>query len=502
MLLAVGTCLCLQGQAPPPATKTAVVGPGPLAWNNANSWIPSGVPKVTATVADDVLIPAGANIAMDGACVAGTVRVEGMLGAAAQNGSLSARWVMVTGSRSLLHVGMAGAPFQQSFTIELNATDETENILGAGTKFLMAMDGGTIELHGAPKKSWTKLDGVLGNGTAIVVEDLTNWQVGDSIVIAYTGHVNHASPANLPLLTYNPYSGPSSQVRQITAISPTTRTIQISAPIKTDQHCAAPPTIHLNTPGTRRWTLDQRAEVGMLTHNIVVRGAATSSRFGAHVMLMACCTQMPPGTGRFEHVEFTEVGQQRVLGRYPVHWHMQRDSGLGQYVRHSSIHKTYNRAVTLHGSHKVVVEGNVCHDVTGHAVFLEDGVERGNQILRNLVLAVRKPAQCEAMLLHDNALDRAQDRSPAAFWISHPDNQVIGNVAADSLGVGYWFALHTAPTGLSMSTTPPQNWRPSFSSNGTPWNASRESLGAFQGNVSHSMKMGIDIHDTIVEEAP
>lgn len=64
-------------------------------------------------------------------------------------------------------------------------------------------------------------------------------------------------------------------------------------------------------------------------------------------------------------------GQAFRLGRYSLHWHMHGDVGLGQYVRGCAIHHTYNRAVTIHGTHRAVLQDNVAYAVAGHAFFIE-----------------------------------------------------------------------------------------------------------------------------------
>jgi hypothetical protein len=91
-----------------------------------------------------------------------------------------------------------------------------------------------------------------------------------------------------------------------------------------------------------------RAEVGLLTRNLIFQGDPTSeaNQYGAHIMLHS------PGDetsiGRIENVEFFNVGQAFKLGRYPIHFHM-----IGtvhkSYIRNNAIHQTYNRAVTIHG---------------------------------------------------------------------------------------------------------------------------------------------------------
>lgn len=44
------------------------------------------------------------------------------------------------------------------------------------------------------------------------------------------------------------------------------------------------------------------------------------------------------------------------------------------------------------------------------------------------------------------------DNNPATFWVSHPNNTLIGNVAAGSLeGFGFWYHLEDYPTGPSKT---------------------------------------------------
>ena len=129
-----------------------------------------------------------------------------------------------------------------------------------------------------------------------------------------------------------------------------------------------------------------RAEVGLLTRNIVFRGdpeTTTMNQYGATIMLHS------PGDesviGRVEYMEFFNVGQAFQLGRYPIHYHM-----IGQvtqsYVRGNSIRQSWNRGTTIHGVHYLRVEHNVYYHCKGHNVFIEDGVETRNYVAYNLVL--------------------------------------------------------------------------------------------------------------------
>ena len=51
------------------------------------------------------------------------------------------------------------------------------------------------------------------------------------------------------------------------------------------------------------------------------------------------------------------MGQATRIARYPLHWHLAGDvSGSGSYLRNNSIHESYQRCVTLHGTWGALVE--------------------------------------------------------------------------------------------------------------------------------------------------
>ena len=100
------------------------------------------------------------------------------------------------------------------------------------------------------------------------------------------------------------------------------------------------------------------------------------------------------------------------------------------YVRGLSIHRTYNRACTIHGVHYLRIEEVVAYDTMGHAFFVEDAIETKNVLLNNLAIKT-KPS---FSLLNT-------DTTPASFWITNPDNIFIGNRAAGSHSYGFWFDL-------------------------------------------------------------
>ena len=164
-------------------------------------------------------------------------------------------------------------------------------------------------------------------------------------------------------------------------------------------------------------------------------------------------------------VELNRMGQNMHLARYPIHWHILGE-GQGQYIQNSSIHDTYSRCVTVHGTNDVRVENNVTFNTVGHCFFLEDAVEHGNQFIHNLGILTKchpdgkpcvptnlGPAGSGGGPGSGAAGQRAKDvlipsdNTASMFWITNPDNIFRDNVAAGSEEVGFWFALPEHPTG-------------------------------------------------------
>jgi hypothetical protein len=169
-------------------------------------------------------------------------------------------------------------------------------------------------------------------------------------------------------------------------------------------------------------------------------------------------------------VELNRMGQNMHLARYPIHWHVLGD-GQGQYIENSSIHDSYSRCVTVHGTNNVRVENNVTYNTVGHCFFLEDAVETGNQFVHNLGMMTKchpdgkpcvptnlAPFKSEGGKNFDTSGQDAKDilipsdNTASTFWITNPDNIYRDNVAAGSESTGFWFALPQHPTGVFEGT--------------------------------------------------
>ena len=89
-----------------------------------------------------------------------------------------------------------------------------------------------------------------------------------------------------------------------------------------------------------------------------------SDQFGVQIIMHSGVRDSRAAKGYFHYIEVRHAGQAFRLGRYPIHFHMDGDV-TGSYVKGCAIHHSFNRAVTIHGTHNLVVEDNVIYDILG-----------------------------------------------------------------------------------------------------------------------------------------
>ncbi len=446
------------GAATADAHLSWVDGDGPVErWSDPDSWggaLPGD--------GDVVVIEAGRTVLLDRDAAIGGLMVHGtLLVEDARDIRLETGWLMAMNGGDVL-IGRPDAPHAHRFDLVLTgdpgdvtdwgalqpeACPETGGLCRCGmramaedeTAFLMAMgDGSTVEIWGADaaKADWVRLAETAEAGSRMLVLDAdAGWEVGDRIVVASTD-----------------FDADQAETATIVQVSADGRRVTLDRALEV-MHFGA-----LQAYDGGR-ILDTRAEVGLLSRNIVIQGDedAHIDRFGGHLMAM------DGAEFRISGVEFFRMGQEGRLGRYPIHWHQIGD-GSGQWVTDSAFHESYNRAVTIHGTDNVLVQNTVAYDTVGHAYFLEDGSETGNQLHDNLGLLTRAAAPETATIPTDAT-------HVSTFWLTNPMNDLTGNVAAGSAHSGFWFAV--AP---EQATLP---------------------LGRFEGNVAHSnafSNLAIDGH--------
>ena len=438
-------------------------------WSAESTWADGVVPAQ----GDVVTISAGSEVVLDvsppalnGMTISGTLRF-----ADESDLALSTEWIMVHGE---LEIGTAAKPFTHNATITLTDNVKDEQLMGMGDRGIM-LSGGTLNLHGTRTNTWTKLSSTAAAGaTSIEVLDAAQWMVGDEIVLASTD-----------------FDPRQAERRTIAAISGNSITLDKELDY-----------MHF---GQITFEVDERGEVGLLTRNIKVQASedAAESYFGGHIMAMVTSKMYVEG------VELNRMGQHLELARYPIHWHLVGDAGKGQYIKNASIHDTYNRCVTVHGTNDLRVENNVTYNIVGHCFFMEDGIEHGNEFVKNLAIQIKCHPTMECVpnnLAANGEIDgdrRAlressfsgehtllpSDNTVAAYWITNPDNSYIDNVAAGSGAIGFWFSLPMHPQGAFLGSEDSLNTWPR-----------RTPLRKFSGNVAHSSFDGFMIDRHINED--
>ncbi|MCH8550975.1 MAG: G8 domain-containing protein [Natronospirillum sp.] len=458
-----------------------------------------------------------------------SLMIHGQLLFQDQDAHLETHWIHVHGSNAKLELGTRERPLASDIRITFNdprrvyrelleededaglprgqalwhvdADGEREARTDFGNyKTLMVMGGGTLSVYSesAMKRTWTQLDEPAEPGdTSLLLTSSTGWQPGDRIALAPTGFI-------------------ATEAEDFTIESVQGRRIYL------DRAVTYPRSGHVEyyrDGSDELRELDLRAEVALLSRNIVFEGddSSVDHNYGVHTMYMY------PSTVNISGLELRHCGQQGSQGRYCSHWHrpyvdnmeaiyaraefkamwdryegpgkpdempstnverwrlytvnnngrnmyvqlgeddrQQMDQWLidsidatGDYIRNSSVHSSFQRAVNLHGTTGVVVDNNVGYDISNHAfVFAEDGTEFGNTLSRNLAMLVhnvldpektaflrrqirvpgtdQRASPCferRAVTIPQTSSCQEEDKV-GAFWGENPFNTLRGNVAA------------------------------------------------------------------------
>lgn len=218
--------------------------------------------------------------------------------------------------------------------------------------------------------------------------------------------------------------------------------------------------------------LETRAAVALLTRSIMIASEgpspvlqdrtvdhfpATSFYGGQTIMRQGFQSYQVQG------VEFYHLGQGGVIGRYPVHFHMDRKVPkpsvdppfAGTYIADSSIHDSMTRFITVHATQDLMILRNVGYRSIGHGFYLEDSTEINNKLYSNIGIESRagvddalNPRKVPGILAKSGAYPPggkfpfySDYDHPTIFWIMNGWNDMRYNVAvgAGTCGACYWF---------------------------------------------------------------
>lgn len=343
-------------------------------------------------------------------------------------------------------IGEAHAPYTKKAIVEL-ACGSTYLAADDRRKGVTVQGGGSIALFGAKganSRTWTRLQDTAHAGDTCLVFDLpSGWEIGDEIV--------------LPSTDFDPHQA---EKRTITGIS--SSCVTIDRPLKYMHYG------HI-TEG-----VDERGEVGLLSRSIVFRGCDEklddAPDVGGHMIFHNNFKRV-----QIQGVELQNFGQGDQLGRYPLHFHLCGRVPSDTLLRHNAIHDSNFRAIAIHGTQGVYVEGNVAFNITGHAVMLEDGAERDNVIRHNLIVLVKEK------LTHVRLGSDAQV-SLSAFYITNPVNTITDNVVAGVEGSAFWIHTRLEVKGQSYVTRTYDGIHPF-----------KLPLGDMRRNAAHSVEVGFKV---------
>ena len=406
-------------------------------WSEDATWGGEAPPRE----GESVYVPKGQSLLVDVSTpILQAVVVEGnILWEDKKELTFDAHYVFIKGGS--FSIGSPENPHLNKLTITLHGKKSDISLPGFGNKLIGVLTG-TLDIHGKPRsKTWCLLKKTANAGSnTITVDSSVDWKAGEEIIIAPTGLDNTEF-----------------EKRTISSIT-SEGVITLNEPLKY---------IHFAetlTHGSK--SHEVRAEVGLLTRNILFQGDKDSEKdkYGAHIMLRGNDENV---RGRISYIEVYNAGQAFQMGRYPIHFHM-IGNVIGSYLEGNSVHQTYNRGTTIHGVHYFKITKSVYYDHLGHGIFWEDSIESNCLVEDNLVMRTK----ISSSLLFS-------DLMPAGMWITRPINFIRRNHVAGSDSFGFWYDLPAHPTGPSATK--------SICPEG-------EEFGVFEDNVAHTNSIGLRVY--------
>eukprot|EP00041_Stephanoeca_diplocostata_P022668 m.542974 g.542974 ORF g.542974 m.542974 type:complete len:1700 (-) comp22123_c0_seq1:169-5268(-) len=191
-----------------------------------------------------------------------------------------------------LWIGAETCPVTADITITFQGNKSHMGAPGlAGVTKGLVVAGGHADIHGATRPcTWTRLGAsVFAGDRHVRVQDTCGFRAGDTLVLTST--------------IYRDLEQNQNEIVVVAAVAPDGHILQLRDAVRFD---------HYGGP-------EYQAEVAWVDRNVRLEGWRNDSdatAFGGHTVVTG------GGQGRFSGVELVRMGQQNVLGRYPLHFHL------------------------------------------------------------------------------------------------------------------------------------------------------------------------------------
>ena len=387
---------------------------GDGAWSDAATWQPERQPKA----GDKIQIRSGHAVVYDvkSSNLIPLLHIEGSLVFARNRDTELNVAVLKVGGGKEAHSGVADVHGHKMAPISARLEVGTpESPIPAGISarirlhYLDGLDkdeaplltcrpGGRMDFHGAPmSRTWLDLgaDAAPGDTSLTLSGNVSGWRIGDEIII--TGDARDG-------VTDEVFTTEERSIKKIEGTQITLNRALENA------HAGA---------GKK-----YRCEVANLSRNVIIESADPDGVRG-HTM------HHRHSAGSISYARFAHLGKEGILGRYPIHFHLCRDSLRGESVVGVAIVDSHNRWVTIHNTQYMVIRDCVGYGSVGHGFFLEDGTEVYNVLDRNLGVQA-----LDGKRLPDQALP-FDPNDGGAFWWANGRNTFTRNTACENFRYGF-----------------------------------------------------------------
>jgi len=438
------------------------VGVVPGLWSSPATW-GGTVPQTN----DTILIPFGTAITLDTTTnILLSLRVEGDLiisstvdswlqvnrGSIGPTGRvMSGGWTYTAGgipvrgaantrTHRRTHYGATKAGAVRGFThigdTPTANNGSTNDDSGINRGWLVEAGGQYLMNHATPAILATRVQGHLAAGTStLILSQPVTWKAGDELLIPPTGFYDATKRTERRIIAADVNNGTT-----VTLTVPLgyARWGLLQYPTDAGTISLTQDAFTTGVGGMRATSLvpnviDQRCKIFNLTRKLIIEGAndveLTNNGLGAHEMYMGASTRISVVGARYQN-----CGQLGLLGRYPIHFHMNAYNADGTtttnaltrasdgafapgqaVIERCSFVDSQNRLHSAHGCKGVLFKDLIGDNIKGHAFFNEDGSEVGNTWDGCFVTRVTDPGVGFQLKAHDNG--------PSGWWINNLDNR-------------------------------------------------------------------------------